>query len=242
VREFRGPQGKGATFPEPVATLTPPIENGATPRTHALATLAWLEEQIADAGDAVTLLAVLAEERAQETRSVPTLWPVRGAVSSPFGWRHSPYGGGWEWHAGIDITAAYGTPIHATADGEVVSAGPARGYGVLVVLDHGAATTRYAHLSATWVRAGQRVLRGEPLGALGGTGRATAPHLHYEVWLGNDALDPACFLGHSAGTTLVRSERRPSCARVQARLEDQRSPFTARDAGHVATAPAGVGG
>jgi len=171
-----------------------------------------------------------------EARSVPTLWPVRGAVSSPFGWRRSPYGGEREWHRGIDITAPYGTPIHATADGEVVLAGRARGYGALVVVDHGGATTRYAHLSAIWVRAGQQLCRGEPVGALGRTGRATAPHLHYEVRIGSEPLDPECLL-------MPGASRHPSraCAPARARLEDRRSP-TARDADRVTTPRAGVAG
>ena len=132
------------------------------------------------------------------TRSLPTLWPLLGVVSSPFGWRRSPYGGEPEWHPGIDITAAYGTPVRATADGRVAFAGRRHGYGTLVVVDHGLASTRYAHLSAVWVRPGQTVLRGEPLGTLGGTGRATAPHLHYELRVGGRPFDPECLLADTA--------------------------------------------
>jgi murein DD-endopeptidase MepM/ murein hydrolase activator NlpD len=193
--------------------------------------------------DAFAVRAVLASEPTREARSVPTLWPVRGTISSPFGWRRSPYGGGPEWHPGVDILAAYGTPVRATAAGEVVFAGRARGYGALVVLDHGAATTRYAHLSAIWVRVGQRVPRGESLGALGGTGRATAPHLHYEVRIGNEALDPECLLSRPARATLAGNDR-PSatCALARARFEDRRPQATAPDPSHATTPGPGVAG
>jgi len=163
--------------------------------------------------------------------AVPTLWPVDGAVSSPFGWRQSPYGGAREWHPGIDIMAPYGTPVRATADGEVIFAGRARGYGALVILDHGGMSTRYAHLAATWVRAGQVILRGEPVGALGGTGRATAPHLHYEVRLGSEALDPQCLVTRVEPIGVGASLRRRDGA-----------PLPPRDAARVTTRRAGIAG
>src|SRR5581483_1828842 len=126
------------------------------------------------------------------TRFIPSGWPVRGAVTSPFGWRRSPYGGNPEWHAGVDIEAPSGVPVLATADGEVIFAGRVRGYGALVILDHGVATTRYAHLAAITCPVGRRVRRGDTIGLVGGTGRATGPHLHYEVRVGNEAFDPVC--------------------------------------------------
>ena len=150
---------------------------------------------------------------------------MRGAVSSPFGWRRSPYGRRIEWHPGIDIFAAYGTPVRAAGDGEVVFAAGAGEYGALVVLDHGRATSRYAHLSAIWVRPGQRVLRGEPVGAVGETGRATAPHLHYEVRVGREPLDPECLLTKPEATTLAVGTRRSrACALARARFGDPASP------------------
>jgi murein DD-endopeptidase MepM/ murein hydrolase activator NlpD len=241
VRETRAQEESGADRPEPAGTPGSRIEDGPAPGMHAIATLAWVEEQMAEASDAIAVQTVLARTRAQEARALPTLWPVWGAVSSPFGWRRSPYGGEPEWHPGIDISAAYGTPVRATADGDVVFAGRQRGYGVLVVVDHGATTTRYAHLSASWVHAGQRVLRGEPLGAVGRTGRTTAPHVHYEVRLGGEPLDPDCLLTGPARTTLAQSGR-PShgCALARAWLEGQRSPATARGAARATSSPAGA--
>jgi murein DD-endopeptidase MepM/ murein hydrolase activator NlpD len=226
VRQAREQGGSRGALAGPVSTPVSPIEDGTAPGMRAIETV---------------VQTVLARARAQEARSVPTLWPVPGAVSSPFGWRRSPYGGEPEWHPGIDISAAYGTPVRATADGDVVFAGRERGYGILVVLDHGTTTTRYAHLSASWVHAGQRVLRGEPLGAVGRTGRATAPHLHYEVRLGGEALDPDCLLTRPIRTTFSSRERRwRECALARARREGPRSPATARDAVRTTTSRAGV--
>jgi len=149
-------------------------------------------------------------ENAKDAEVIPMAWPVDGDVTSPFGWRQSPFGDRCEWHAGIDIAAAYGTPVRAAADGAVVFAGRAGGYGVLVVLDHGAATTRYAHLAAANVHVGEAVQRGDPVGTLGQTGRATAPHLHYEVRVGEQAVDPEPLLDPSATSTFAA--HRSQCA------------------------------
>jgi hypothetical protein len=206
---------------EPSKTGTVPLDAIGVPTSRVLTTLAWAEEQSAAACEAFAVQGVLLQTKAHEARSVPALWPVEGTVTSPFGWRRSPYGDGWEWHPGVDIVAAYGAPVRATADGEVVSGGLDPGYGLVVVVDHGAAMTRYAHLSATSVRAGQMVRCGEPLGALGGTGRATAPHLHYEVRLASEALDPECFL--VVALAGIDVDRRPSaaCVLARARVESQ---------------------
>jgi hypothetical protein len=160
--------------------------------------------------------------RGDDGAFVPMAWPVEGAVTSPFGWRQSPFGGQCEWHPGIDITAAYGTPVRATADGAVVLAGRARGYGVLVVLDHGTATTRYAHLATASVHVGQAVRRGDAVGTLGETGRATAPHLHYELRIGEEAVDPEPLLVRSAASTFA-AHRWDACAFARGRPEDRRA-------------------
>src|SRR5262249_60439206 len=105
-----------------------------------------------------------------------------GLVTSQFGVRESPYGEGVERHPGIDISARYGVPVSASGDGKIVFAGRDSGYGGLVVIDHGGELdTFYGHLSMLSVRAGQRGVRGQPIGAVGATGRATGAHLHYEV-------------------------------------------------------------
>ncbi|HXJ36023.1 MAG TPA: M23 family metallopeptidase [Candidatus Eisenbacteria bacterium] len=212
------PAESRAAQPRLVAVPAPRVDDATPPGTmRTIATLAWEEEQIARSGASLVGLIDLASKWAREARAVPTLWPVRGRVSSPFGWRPSPYGGEPEWHPGIDIVAAYGTPVRATADGEVVFAGPDGSYGASVVLDHGAATTRYAHLSAIWVRPGQSVRRGDRLGALGGTGRVTAPHLHYEVRVGNEPLDPECLLEDRCGPPQEALRRRGAVTSIASR-------------------------
>jgi murein DD-endopeptidase MepM/ murein hydrolase activator NlpD len=183
------------------------------------------------------------DRRREERMAFPTLWPVRGTVSSPFGWRASPYGGQSEFHRGVDITAPYGTPVCAAADGEVVFAGHVRGYGGLVILDHGTATTRYAHLAAISVRSGRSVLRGDPVGTLGGSGRATAPHLHYEVRLGSEPVDPECVLAGPAHTEFAHGAGRShACALARAPLGVRKSETTGRDAARALTSRRGGAG
>lgn len=128
--------------------------------------------------------------------STPSGWPVRGYITDGFGMRHNPFGGGGiEPHAGLDIATNYGTAIEATADGKVIFAGMYGGYGNLVVVDHGyGITTRYGHMSQIAVRLGQHVTRGRILGAVGSTGRSTAPHCHYEVRMHDRAVNPLNYI------------------------------------------------
>ena len=163
---------------------------------RALEQLAWLDGQAAAASDSFAVLTVLLKDRVAEvSRGVPTLWPVRGLVTSPFGARMSPYGEGREMHPGIDISARYGLPVTAAGSGEVTFAGRDPGYGGLVIVDHGGQLgTLYAHLSALYVREGQRVRGGQAIGAVGATGRATGAHLHYEVRVNGAPVDPRRYL------------------------------------------------
>ncbi|MCB1450202.1 MAG: M23 family metallopeptidase, partial [Nitratireductor sp.] len=116
-------------------------------------------------------------------------------ISSPFGSRVDPFFGRAAMHSGTDFRAPTGTPARATANGTVIDAGRNGGYGNMVEIDHGGGfTTRYAHLSAIKVTAGQKVKRGDVIGLVGSTGRSTGPHLHYEVRKGGQAIDPARFL------------------------------------------------
>ena len=132
--------------------------------------------------------------------STPDRMPVRGYVSGGMGPREDPFNASAvEHHAGLDISAPYGTPVRAPADGVVIFAGSRAGYGNLVVLDHRFGTvTRYGHLSRMKVRIGQRVTRSDVIGYVGTTGRTTGPHLHYEVWSHNTRKDPMRFLSRSA--------------------------------------------
>ncbi len=125
----------------------------------------------------------------------PSLWPVEGRVASSFGVREDPFNGEGAFHTGIDIDAPYGTPVRAAAEGDVVEASLRNGYGREVVLDHGhELRTGYAHLSAMAVLPGQHVTRGEVIGYVGQSGRATGPHLHYEVRVHNVPVNPHKYL------------------------------------------------
>jgi len=120
------------------------------------------------------------------------LAPVPGAISSNFGMRRHPILGYRRMHAGMDFKARYGTPIVAVSDGRVSSAGRAGGCGIAVRLEHGGAlSTRYCHMSQMAVRSGQQVRRGQVIGYVGSTGLSTGPHLHYEMYRGGRAINPA---------------------------------------------------
>jgi murein DD-endopeptidase MepM/ murein hydrolase activator NlpD len=131
------------------------------------------------------------ERRQALAAATPSIWPVIGWLSSPFGNRRDPFTGGADFHPGLDISADYGEPVHATADGVVATAGPNGNYGNLVEVDHGfGITTRYGHLSRFGVAAGQPVHRGEIIGYVGSTGRSTSAHLHYEILLNGKLTNP----------------------------------------------------
>jgi murein DD-endopeptidase MepM/ murein hydrolase activator NlpD len=125
----------------------------------------------------------------------PSMWPIEGPVTSTFGEREDPFNGEGAFHSGIDISAPYGSPVRATADGEVSAAAMGAGYGREVVLDHGHdVMTVYGHLSAVAVLPGQHVTQGQVIGFVGQTGRATGPHLHYEVRVHNVPVNPHKYL------------------------------------------------
>jgi murein DD-endopeptidase MepM/ murein hydrolase activator NlpD len=127
--------------------------------------------------------------------STPSIWPVRGYLSATFGNRLDPFTGQKDFHAGIDISTPIGTRVFAPADGVVLSVGVQGGYGNALIMDHGyGVVTRYGHLDAYAVRPGQRVRRGDLIAFVGNTGRSTGPHLHYEVWVRDQAQNPIHFI------------------------------------------------
>jgi murein DD-endopeptidase MepM/ murein hydrolase activator NlpD len=116
---------------------------------------------------------------------------ISGRVSSDFGWRKDPLTGETRFHRGLDVAAAYGQEVPVAASGSVVFSGTQKGYGKVVVVQHdGGAETRYAHLSQLDVRTGDVVKEGDVIGRVGQSGRATGPHLHFEVREGGQAVDP----------------------------------------------------
>lgn len=168
------PEGeKPQIYEEVEALATSVLEEG--PKVRAL------ERVITSAGRAI--------------QAMPSRWPVRGAVNSEFGRRKSPWGEAIEHHSGLDIAAQMATPVKAPANGTVVFAGQGGEYGLCVILDHGnEVKSLYGHLSKIQVRQGQRIDRGTILALTGNTGRSSGPHLHYEVHVKGQAVNPRAFL------------------------------------------------
>ena len=127
----------------------------------------------------------------------PSIWPVEGRISSPFGTRRTPYRRGqYQFHTGIDIVGRYGDEIRATAGGVVIHAATSGTFGKKIVIDHGYGyTTHYAHLCTYEVTAGDVVEKGQIIGGMGRTGRTTGVHLHYEVRLYEYPVDPIEYMG-----------------------------------------------
>jgi murein DD-endopeptidase MepM/ murein hydrolase activator NlpD len=127
--------------------------------------------------------------------NAPSLWPVTGTITSSFGERQDPFNGEGAFHSGIDIATAYGDPVRATADGEVLKAAFGNGYGREVLIDHdNGIQTLYGHLSGFAVTAGEHVSRGQVIGYVGTSGRSTGPHLHYEVRIHDTPVNPHKYL------------------------------------------------
>jgi murein DD-endopeptidase MepM/ murein hydrolase activator NlpD len=123
--------------------------------------------------------------------ATPSIWPAHGWLTSRVGPRPDPITGANDFHPGLDISADYGSPVYATADGTVVYAQKQSGYGNLIVVEHGyGLESRYGHLSRYKVQSGEKVKRGDVLGFVGSTGRSTGAHLHYEVRLNGRLLNP----------------------------------------------------
>jgi murein DD-endopeptidase MepM/ murein hydrolase activator NlpD len=135
------------------------------------------------------------EDQKSILASTPSIWPVRGWLTSDFGYRTSPFTGRRELHKGLDIATRSGTPILAPADGLVNFSGRKGGFGNLVLVDHGyGIMSRYAHLSASEVKIGQKIKRGQVIARVGNTGRSTGPHLHYEVMVNGVSVDPMRYI------------------------------------------------
>ncbi len=157
----------------------------------AMARLMYLESKSLDQ------LQILAKDKEMMSLSVPAIWPVdRKSMNTPhigrYGYRNHPILRRYQMHTGVDLGAPKGTPVYATGNGVIVeNAQTHNGYGNYIVVDHGMGyKTRYAHLNKSLVAVGQNVVRGEIIGEVGSTGRSTGPHLHYEVILMGQTVDP----------------------------------------------------
>jgi murein DD-endopeptidase MepM/ murein hydrolase activator NlpD len=141
--------------------------------------------------------------------SLPSRWPVRGPVNSDFGQRRSPWAPGSEFHSGIDVGAAIGTPVRAPAPGVVVFAGQHAEYGITVVLEHGNDTkSLYGHLSKVSVAMDQQVQRGDTIALTGNTGRSSGPHLHYEIQVKGQPVNPHSYIWEETGPVVAKARGR----------------------------------
>ena len=154
-----------------------------------------LGDSVKEQTDSLRALEKLMSRAGKVLAALPTRWPVRGGVNSEFGNRQSPWTGDKEFHSGLDIRAERNTPIYAPAAGIIVHAGPAQDYGTAIVLDHGQdIRSLYGHLQKLNVQIGQRVERGAVIGYTGNSGRSSGPHLHYEILVKGQAVNPRAYL------------------------------------------------
>jgi murein DD-endopeptidase MepM/ murein hydrolase activator NlpD len=190
--------------------LPPPVEPGKSPArggpapslSHDLSVeefgslLADLSHAVEERSDQLTVLEALLVTSSANKQFLPTLAPVDGGwLSSSFGWRIDPFTGQRSFHEGLDFPSEAGTPIAAAASGKVIFADVHPQYGKMVEIDHGnGLVTRYAHASRLFVKEGDLVVRGQKIATVGATGRATGPHLHFEVRLNGVPQNPARFL------------------------------------------------
>jgi murein DD-endopeptidase MepM/ murein hydrolase activator NlpD len=138
------------------------------------------------------------ERREALSAATPSIWPAHGWLTGTFGGRSDPFTGEPGFHQGLDISTEKGQPVFATADGTIESASYTGDYGNLIVVQHGfGLVTRYGHLSAFHVKPGQTVKRGDVIGYVGATGRATGAHLHYEITANGRLINPLQLLTES---------------------------------------------
>ncbi|MCF8146350.1 MAG: M23 family metallopeptidase [Deltaproteobacteria bacterium] len=186
--QFRGVGGSDPSLLDPKITVTK-VNRDLVRAMHR--SLDNLDSDIESSKEDKTGLLKFLENQKILLASKPSIWPVKGWLSSSFGYRSSPFTGVKEFHKGIDVSTRAGSPIVASADGVVSFTGWDRGYGRVVLIKHGHGfETRYAHLNKSIVKKGQRVKRGETIGLVGTSGKTTGPHLHYEVHLNGVAVNP----------------------------------------------------
>jgi len=205
--------GVGLGGPEPPVDLTSPTSaSGVGLLTSIGENLKWLQSSVQERHRSLRVLVAAAEAQKMQWAATPSIWPVQGWTSSGFGARLSPFTGLQTMHHGIDIVAALGTPVVATAAGQIV-AGVDNGLGNYVTVDHGRGLkTYYGHLVRATVATGQRVERGAVIGYVGSTGLSTGPHLHYEIQVGGRPVNPTKYIldeRGAVGRTAASSEAKP---------------------------------
>ncbi len=157
--------------------------------------ITWLQNEAVFQERTLEELAEVAKERSARWASTPSVWPVKGWVTSGFGPRVSPFTGQMAIHDGLDIGAPPNAPIYAPAGGQVAAAGFDAKMGNVVALDHGyGIETQFGHMSKILVKQGQKVKRGDVVGLIGSTGLSTGPHLHYLVKVNSRPVNPQRYI------------------------------------------------
>jgi len=187
-----GTRSRGTGMGGSVAVLPLVFSSEAAALPQALAQLG---SSVAESGQSLRALGRFMDSTRPILMALPFRWPVRGPLNSRFGMRQSPWTGEQEFHRGLDISANRGTSVHAPASGTVSFAGLNGEYGKTVVLDHGHdLRSLYGHLQEIRVKHGDRVEPGQVIALTGSTGRTSGPHLHYEIQVRGQAVDPRQFL------------------------------------------------
>jgi murein DD-endopeptidase MepM/ murein hydrolase activator NlpD len=195
ILEPFGPDGQAPGIRTGVGGVGQPLTSPVPGPAGVMLQLEQLAAIASDEGQQLRALETLMARAGRMLAALPSRWPVRGPVNSEFGRRISPWTDAAEHHGGIDIAAGIGTPVRAPSPGTVVHVGSASDFGVTVTLDHGhEIRTLFAHLQKALVRQGQRVERGQVIALSGNTGKSSGPHLHYEIIVKGEPVNPRSFL------------------------------------------------
>jgi len=177
------------------ATIAQLKLNPDDPTTEVMLRIQQIRHQVNTLKGSYQLVEKRMMAKEKELENVPSILPVNGRLNSGFGHRRHPVTGAMKMHTGLDFDCSEGTPLYATGDGVVSHAGYGEnGYGMYVDINHqNGYVTKYAHMSKTKVKAGQKVTRGQMIGYSGNTGLSTGPHLHYEIIHKGEKIDPVDF-------------------------------------------------
>ena len=219
LREIRGEidswRGLHAKIWEPFGPEASPARRGIGGKTGEQPDRAPVKEEmdrllgiVREEGESIRTLERFLGRASRVLGSLPSRWPVRGPVNSDFGQRRSPWAPNSEFHSGIDIGAPVGTPVKAPAPGVVIFAGQHAEYGVTLVIDHGNDTkSLYGHLSRLNVAMEHAVKRGDTVALTGNTGRSSGPHLHYEIQVKGQPVNPHSYIWEEPGPAVAKSAR-----------------------------------
>ncbi|HWN17027.1 MAG TPA: M23 family metallopeptidase [Candidatus Dormibacteraeota bacterium] len=191
-----GPENGSAKRVTGIGGGTGPVRAAEIPGRAAIGDeLEQLTGIVKEAGDSLRALERFIGRATRALAALPSRWPVRGQVNSGYGSRTSPWLAKSEFHRGLDIGAPVGTPVKSPAPGTVVFAGVNAEYGQTLIIDHGNETkSLYGHLSRLSVAVSEKVQRGEVIALTGNTGRSSGPHLHYEIQVKGQAVNPTSYL------------------------------------------------